>query len=76
MGTNIQTGDIFILPIKEMAEKKSFTSYLLHVIVELDLLLPEPGDELLGCDGPHLSLLGHDAKHRRKTIPQQYIFGI
>jgi hypothetical protein len=56
-------------------KRRSFSSYLLHVIVELDLLLPEPGDELLGCDGPHLPFLGHDAEQntggKRSFIPQQ-----
>ena len=32
--------------------------YLLHIVVELDLLLAQASDKLLGSDSAHLPLLG------------------
>ena len=36
--------------------------HLLHVVVKLDLLLPQAGNELLGSDCSDFSFLSHDAE--------------
>ena len=44
---------------------------LLHEVVELDLLLPKPGDELLGSNGADLPLLRDDTVEEVRQAAQQ-----
>lgn len=45
-------------------EIEKFVCILLHVVVELNLLLPEPSYEFLGCNRAYLLLLCRDSVGR------------